>query len=211
MKIIHTIIFFFSLASFYIPHATSSNDFCVANLLLPTTPSGYQCKSEDNVTVNDFVFSGFVAPKIEDPFKVGFTPAFVTQIPGLNGLGVSAVRADMDVNGTVPLHSHPDATELIINYEGEVTAGFITPNKVYLKVLKPGDVMVIPKGVLHFLVNTSGKKGTGFAFFSSSNPSVHLFDNLLFGNDLSSSIIAQTTLLDVEQIKKLKGQFGGSG
>ncbi|CAK8560440.1 unnamed protein product [Lathyrus sativus] len=211
MKIIHIFLFFFSLTSFYIPHATSSNDFCVANLLLPTTPSGYQCKPEDNVTVNDFVFSGFVAGSTENPFKVGFTSAFVTELPGLNGLGVSAVRADMEINGTVPMHSHPDATELVINFEGEVTVGFISPNKVYLKVLKPGDVMVIPKGLLHFLVNTGATKGTGFAVFSSANPSVQMFDNLLFGNDLSSAIISQTTLLDVSQIKKLKAQFGGSG
>lgn len=210
MNIIHIIVFFFSLASFYIHHATSSNDFCVANLLLPNTPSGYQCKSEENVTVNDFVFSGFVAGSTDNPFKVGFTSASVTELPGLNGLGVSAVRADMDINGTVPMHSH-DATELVINVEGEVTVGFISTKKVYLKVLKPGDVMVIPKGLLHFLVNTGGTKGTGFAVFSSSNPSVHMFDNLLFGNDLSSAIIAQTTGLDVSQIKKLKALFGGSG
>jgi len=139
------------------------------------------------------------------------TTAFVTSLPYLNRLGISAARGDFGINGTVPMHFHPDATELLIIVEGQLSAGFITPTKVYLKTVKPGDVVVFPKGLLHFLVNTGVGNAIAFAFFSSSNPTTQILDYLLFGNDLSTSIIANTTLLDVSQIMKLKPQFGGSG
>ncbi|KAL5062640.1 hypothetical protein RYX36_024377 [Vicia faba] len=107
------------------------------------------------------------------------------------------------------MHSHPDASELLIIFEGEIIVGFITPTKAYVKTVKPGDVIVIPKGLLHFVINSGAGKAVTFGALSSSSPGVHVHDLLLFGNDLSTSIVAQTTLLDEAQIKKLKAKFGG--
>jgi hypothetical protein len=71
---------------------------------------------------------------------------------------------------------------------------------------------VFPKGQLHFLVNSGSEIAIAFVAYSSSIPTFQFLDDLLFGkNNLKTSIIAQTTLLDVAQIKKLKAQFGGSG
>jgi len=204
---IHTILFFFALLSSYTSYA---DDLCVADLLLPNTPSGYPCKSETNVTVNDFVFSGFVPGSTKNPFNSGITTAFVNSLPGLNGLGISAARADFGINGSVPVHTH-DATELLIIVEGQITAGFITRTKVYSKTVKAGDIIVFPEGLLHFVVNSGVGKAVAFVAFSSSNPSTQILDTLLFGNNLSTSIIAETTLLDVSQILKLKAQFNGTG
>ncbi|CAI8607791.1 unnamed protein product [Vicia faba] len=210
MKMIHVILVFVALFSSYIPNATCiNNDFCVADLSRPKTPLGYQCKSEKDVTVDDFIFSGFVAGNASKLFNLGITFVNVEKLPGLNGLGISTVRADLGVNGSVPLHSHPDATELVIIVEGQVNIGFITPTKIFLKDAKPGDVIVVPKGQLHFLVNTGPKKAVAFAAFSSSDPSVQTLDLLLFGNDLSTSVLSKTTLLDAAQIQKLKVAFGG--
>ncbi|AET01764.2 putative germin [Medicago truncatula] len=211
MRIIYITLFYFSLLLSYASYATSVNDFCVADLQLPNTPSGYPCKSETNVTVDDFLFSDFVPRNTIDPFNVRLTTAFVTSLPGLNGLGISAARGDFGLNGTVPMHFHPDANELLIVVKGQLTAGFITPTKVDLKTVKPGDSLVIPKGLLHFGVNTDVGNAIASAFFSSSNPKMEILDYLLFGNDLSTSIIANPTLLDVSQIIKLKAQFRGSG
>ncbi|XP_058781459.1 auxin-binding protein ABP19b-like isoform X1 [Vicia villosa] len=211
MKIIHIICFSFSLLSSYTSHANSyTNDFCVANLMLPNTPSGYPCKPEKSVTMNDFVFHGFVPGNTIEPFNFRITTAFVDSFSGLNGLGISAARGDIDINGTIPMHTHPDATELLIIVKGRVTVGFITSTKVYSKVVKHGDIVVIPKGQLHFIANSGVRKAILFEAFTSSNPSVQILDNQLFGNNLLTSLIAQTTALDVSQIKKLKAQFGGS-
>ncbi|KAG2380014.1 Germin-like protein [Vigna angularis] len=133
MKKITQILFLFSLLSFTTYAAV--NDFCVADLKGPDTPSGYQCKPPNTVTADDFVFSGLT--------------------------------------------------------------------------LKPGDVMVFPQGQLHFQVNSGKGKATAFLAFSSANPGAQLLDLLLFGNSLPSEVIAQTTFLDVEQVKKLKARFGG--
>ncbi|CAK8560538.1 unnamed protein product [Lathyrus sativus] len=210
MKMIFIILSYVALLSSYIPYATSvNNDFCVADLSLPKTPFGYQCKSEKDVTVDDFVFSGLVAGNATKPFNTGITFVNVDKLPGLNGLGIATLRGDIDINGSVPLHSHPDASELVIIVKGQVKVGFITPTKVFLKDSKPGDVIAIPKGQLHFLVNTGAEKGVFFGAFSSSDPSTHIVDLILFGNDLSTSVLSQTTLLDVAQIKKLKAAFGG--
>ncbi|CAL5195848.1 unnamed protein product [Lathyrus oleraceus] len=210
MKMNHIILCCIALLLSYIPNSISvNNDFCVADLSLPKTPSGYQCKSEKDVTVDDFVFSGFVAANATKPFNTGITFVNVDKLPGLNGLGIATLRGDISINGSVPLHSHPDATELVIIVEGEVKVGFITPRKVFLKDSKPGDVIAIPKGQLHFVVNSGAKKAVFFAAFSSSDPSTQVVDLLLFGNDLSTAVLSQTTLLDVAQIKKLKAAFGG--
>lgn len=108
------------------------------------------------------------------------------------------------------MHSR-HATELIIAVEGEIIAGFVTSGKkVYVKTLKPGDLMAIPPGLLHFVVNSGKDKASCFAVFSSENPGVHSF-NEIFSNDLASDILAQTTFLDVDQVKKLKARFDGSG
>ncbi|XP_027908361.1 auxin-binding protein ABP19a-like [Vigna unguiculata] len=187
------------------------NDFCVAELKGPDSPSGYHCKPPKSVTVDDFVFSGFVAGNTTNIFHAELTSTVVTDFPGLNGLGVSAARLDIAKGGAVPMHTHPAATELLIMVEGQITAGFVTPFEVYKKTLKAGDVMVFPQGLLHFQVNSGKGKASAFLAFSSANPGVQLLDLVLFGNSLSSELIAQTTFLDVAQVKKLKARFGGRG
>nr|KYP63704.1 Auxin-binding protein ABP20 [Cajanus cajan] len=208
MNMFH-ILFLFTLLSS--TSYASVNDFCIADLKGPNSPSGYQCKPPNTVTVDDFVFSGFVAGNITNPFNIALTPAFVTEFPGVNGLGISAARLDMGVGGSVPMHSHPGATELLIMAKGKITAGFITPSGPYVKKLKPGDVMVFPQGLMHFQVNSGKGKASAVLAFSSENPSAQLLDLLLFGNSLPSELVAQTTLLDVAQVKKLKPLFGGRG
>ncbi|XP_047168388.1 auxin-binding protein ABP19a-like [Vigna umbellata] len=187
------------------------NDFCVADLKGPDSPSGYQCKPPKSVTVDDFVFSGFVAGNTTNIFRAALTSAVVTDFPGVNGLGVSAARIDIEKGGSVPMHTHSGATELLIMVKGQITAGFMTPFAVYTKTLKPGDVMVFPQGQLHFQVNSGKRKATAFLAFSSANPGVQLLDLILFGNDLPSALIAETTFLEVGQVKKVKGRFGGRG
>ncbi|AES71364.1 putative germin, rmlC-like cupin domain-containing protein [Medicago truncatula] len=210
MKMNHIIVFFFVLLSSYTSHVSSSaNDFCVANLLNnPDTPSGYPCKSP---TVDDFVFSGFVPGNLINEFNVKLTKVSVIELPSLNGLDVSAARVDIGVNGSVPMHTHPDATELLIMVQGKVTAGFINLTEVFVKDLQLGDIMVFPKGLMHFVVNSGAEEAIAFATYSSSKPSFQFLDYVLFRNNLPTSIIAQTTLLDVSQIKKLKARFNGTG
>jgi quercetin dioxygenase-like cupin family protein len=136
----------------------------------------------------------------------------VAQFPGVNGLGLSFARLDMAPGGATPIHSHPGGSEAVYVVKGRITAGFVSSNanKVYLKTLKKGDVMVFPQGLLHFQVNAGRFPVQAFVSFSSANPGVQLLNLALFGNDLPTEIVAATSLLDVPQIKKLKGFLGGT-
>ncbi|XP_059433284.1 auxin-binding protein ABP19a-like [Corylus avellana] len=209
---ISPIIFIFSLLLFSCHAAVQ--DFCVADLTAPETPAGYACKKAANVTVDDFVFSGLgVAGNTTGTFnKAATIPAFSAQLPGVNGLGFSFARLDMEPGGVYPIHTHPRATEAIIVLEGKITAGFVSSaNTVYYKTLKQGDVMIFPQGLPHFVVNAGSTPVQVFVSFSSANPGIQILDFSLFSNDFPSELIAATSFLDIPQIKKLKAFFGGTG
>ncbi|KAE7998455.1 hypothetical protein FH972_003000 [Carpinus fangiana] len=212
MRMISPIIFIFSLLLFSCHAAVQ--DFCVADLTAPETTAGYACKKAANVTVDDFVFSGLgVAGNTTGTYnKAAVTPAFAAQFPGVNGLGFSFVRLDMEPGGVVPIHTHPGASEAILVLKGKTTAGFVSSaNTVYYKTLKKGDVMIFPQGLLHFQVNAGSTPVQVFATFSSANPGVQILDFSLFSNDFPSELVAATSFLDIPQIKKLKAFFGGTG
>ncbi|XP_057455072.1 auxin-binding protein ABP19a-like [Lotus japonicus] len=187
----------------------SVNDLCVADFKGPSTPSGYHCMPLANLTSDDFVFHGLVAGNTTNSFNAALTSAFVTDFPALNGLGVSAARLDIAKGGSIPMHTHPGATELLMMVKGKITAGFMTPTALYSKTVKPGDIMVFPQGMLHFQVNSGVGTANAFLAFSSENPGAQLLDLLLFANGLDSDIVAKTTFLDLAQVKKLKARFNG--
>ncbi|KAG2584360.1 hypothetical protein PVAP13_6KG298200 [Panicum virgatum] len=168
-----------------------TQDFCVADLSCSDTPSGYPCKS--SVTANDFYYHGLAAKgKINDLIKAAVTPAFVGQFPGVNGLGISAARLDL---------------------EGTVAAGFISSgaNTPYTKTLYPGDIMVFPQGLLHYQYNAGTGPAVALVAFSSPNPGLQITDFALFANNLPSAVVEKVTFLDDATVKKLKSVLGGSG
>jgi quercetin dioxygenase-like cupin family protein len=152
MKMMKHIVLFIVVLYTSNPSFSYANDICVADTKI-NTPSGYECKPQETLTVDDFVSSRFVPGKIIDPFNVKLTVVSAKELRGLNGLGLSAARVDIGINGTVAMHVHPDESELLMMVQGKVTAGFVTSEKAYVKVIKVGDVIVFPKGQLHFLVN----------------------------------------------------------
>ncbi|KAH1149340.1 hypothetical protein AAZV13_16G006200 [Glycine max] len=164
-----------------------------------------------HAAVNDFCVADLKAGNTTNTFNAALTSAFVADFLGVNGLGVSAARLDIAKGGSIPMHTHLAATELLIMVQGQISAGFMTPTALYTKTLKPGDIMVFPQGQLHFQVNSGNGKTTAFLAFSGANPEAQLLDLLLFGNSLPSELVAQTTFLEVEQVKKVKARFGGRG
>ncbi|CAK9175566.1 unnamed protein product [Ilex paraguariensis] len=211
MKMFLTILFTFALL--FSSSQASVQDFCVADLSLSDTPSGYPCKKPSTVTVDAFVFSGLgVAGNTSNLIKAAVTPAFVAQFPGVNGLGLSMARLDLAVDGVIPLHTHPGASEVLIVIQGTICAGFISSsaNVVYFKTLNKGDIMVFPQGLLHFQFNSGKIPALAFASFSSPNPGLQITDFALFANDLPTELVVKVTFLDFAQVKKLKAVLGGT-
>ncbi|KAK9669726.1 hypothetical protein RND81_13G150300 [Saponaria officinalis] len=186
-------------------------DYCVADPTRPFGPSGYACKDPSTATADDFAYSGLRNPgNMSNIFKFGTSPAFVTQFPALNGMGISIIRSDMAVGGVVPLHTHRVA-ELVIVVRGTIIVGFIdTNNTAFYKTLESGDVFIVPPTLEHFQVNVGKGQSTVYASFASPNPGVQIVSNVLFKNDLPTEIVEKVTMLDRAQIEKLKKVFGGS-
>ncbi|KAK8931066.1 Germin-like protein 8-14 [Platanthera zijinensis] len=194
---------------------SSAADFCVGDPSLPTSPLGtFSCKKESAVTATDFIFSGSLATpgNVSNLLKAAVSPAFSSQFPGLNGLGLSLARLDIDVDGVIPLHTHPAASELLLVTQGSILAGFIsTSNAVYCETLNQGDLMVFPQGLLHFQVACGDSPAVALASFSSPSPGLQITSIALFGNSLPSELVEKVTFLDDAQVKKLKKVLGGTG
>ena len=110
------------------------------------------------------------------------------------------------------MHSHSGASEILLISEGSINAGFISLNNIaYTKTLKKGDIMVFPKGLLHFQANSGPVPALLWSSFSTSNPGLQVLSNALFSNNLPSELIEKVTFLDELEVKRLKALFGGSG
>ncbi|CAN0877962.1 Germin-like protein [Linum grandiflorum] len=205
-----------TLVALFFTNSARAADFCVADLTLPQTAHGYQCKPRTNVTVDDFVHSGLVTGGTTKNINKGnVTRAFVQQFPGLNGLDLAAVRVDLEADGAVHLHSHPYSSEMILVVEGTVTAGFVsglgTNNTVYVKKLKKWELMVIPQGLVHFQVNTGSRHATMYVSFAKADPGAQFISSAFFGNDLSSLFVSKATNIGRKEVKRVKALLGGSG
>ncbi|KAK7261748.1 hypothetical protein RIF29_28067 [Crotalaria pallida] len=210
---IHVLFFLFAfLLSTTSHHHVVAIDFCVADLKGAETPSGYPCKPLSKVTIDDFVFSKFPKPT-KNFFNFSAVVASVDQFPALNGLGFSIVLVEIEAGASVPLHTHPDATEVIIAGNDNIIAGFISSadNKVFVKTLSKGNIMVLPQGLLHFVMNNGKEKASLTVIFTSVRASVQTVAVALFASNFDSNLISKTTFLDHAEIKKLKGIFNGSG
>uniref|UniRef100_A0A3Q7EJC9 Germin-like protein n=1 Tax=Solanum lycopersicum TaxID=4081 RepID=A0A3Q7EJC9_SOLLC len=137
-------------------------------------------------------------------------------MPGLNTLGISLARADLEPQSIVPLHTHPRATEMITILEGTVYAGFLLPDpanffesRLFSKILNPGDVFVFPIGLIHFLYNVGHKKAVAFGTFNSQNPGFVIIPNSIFASNppISDDILAQGFQLNKTQIAELRKKF----
>ncbi|KAK7294444.1 hypothetical protein RJT34_17333 [Clitoria ternatea] len=207
---IHILFLLALVFSFSSTSHASNNDFCVADLKGPEGPSGYPCKPPNTLSADDFTFKNFTPGNTSNPFKISFILASVHNFPAVNGGDISAGRIDIEEGGSAPMHTHPGGSEVLMMVTGVITVGIITPSHVFVKELKPGHCFFIPQGVMHFLLNSGKGRATVFASYSSANPRLHVFDILAFGNNLPSSIVSQTTLINVPEVKRLKNIFGGT-
>ncbi|KAI3979329.1 hypothetical protein MKX01_020537 [Papaver californicum] len=163
------------------------------------------------VTSNDFFYSGLVnQASTDNPLRVGVRLGDVNNFPGLNTLGLSINRADFAPGGIIPLHTHPRASETVFIIKGQILIGFIsTTNVLYSKVLKAGEMFIVPKGLVHFLKNVGPGKATGLAIFNSQLPGTAILANNLFGSNptIPNDILAMNFQVDEKIIKGIKSKF----
>ncbi|KAL8473342.1 hypothetical protein ACS0TY_030246 [Phlomoides rotata] len=195
-------------------------DFCVAvnDSEASVFVNGKICKNPNMVVAEDFFLSGLnKAGNTSNPVGSKVTPVNVNQIPGLNTLGVSAVRIDYAPYGLNPPHTHPRATEILVVIEGTLYVGFVTSNpadatqknKLFTKTLHPGDVFVFPQGLIHFQFNIGKTDAVAFAGLSSQNPGVITIANAVFGSDppINPDVLTRAFQVEKNVVDKLQAQF----
>jgi len=154
--------------------------------------NGLPCKNPANVTAQDFKTNELSNASSTDIFGASVKLVTAAEFPGLNTLGLSIGRIDVDNDGLVNFHYHPRATEMIFVKKGVLLVGFIdTQNQVFQNVLKVGDVCVFPKGLFHYILNQGFEEATVYSVYNSQNPG-------------QVSIIPTTFDTTLESVEKLK-------
>ena len=174
-------------------------DFCIANT------TSIPCKNSSDATVEDFIFSGIKSHGKFSETGLASIPVNVNNFPGLNTLGVSLVRADFEAGGVNVPHFHPRATEVAYVLEGRIYSGFVdTQNRVFAKVLEKGDVMVFPRGLVHFQMNVGDKPATILGSFNSENPGLMRIPTAVFGCGIKEELLEKAFGLSVKDISKVR-------
>ncbi|XP_010523361.1 PREDICTED: germin-like protein subfamily 3 member 4 [Tarenaya hassleriana] len=143
--------------------------------------NGFPCKNTSKITAQDFKSTGLrEAGDMDNFLQSNVTMLTASEFPGLNTMGLSLARTDLEIDGSVPPHSHPRSSEILFVHRGIVLVGFIdTQNKIFQRVLKKGEVFLFPKGLLHYCLNSGFELATTFSFLNSQNPGVMTIGGVL--------------------------------
>ncbi|KAK9073717.1 hypothetical protein SSX86_006311 [Deinandra increscens subsp. villosa] len=202
--------------AFSIANATDHSplqDFCVADTNAQVLVNGFACKNPSSVQASDFFFSGLhMMANTSNRLGFGAKLVSVTQLPGLNTLGISMARVDYAPWGINPPHTHPRATEILTVLEGCLEVGFITSNpenRHITKVLYKGDVFVFPVNLIHYQRNAGNTNAVAIAALSSQNPGVNPIPNVVFGSnpDISTDILAKAFQTTDDVVSNIQFKF----
>ncbi|KAF3446029.1 hypothetical protein FNV43_RR11207 [Rhamnella rubrinervis] len=178
--------------------------------ICPTAPgkrtifiNGFPCKDPATINASDFRSSKVSRAGDTDNF-FGSAVNIVTaeEFIGLNTLGLSISRTDLAVDGLVPPHSHPRASEMFFVSKGLVVAGFIdTKNQLFQKILSEGDVFVFPRGLLHFCLNIGFEAASAFSVHNGQNPGMVSINGAMFQPDIKMVDRLKKTLLSLSKLE----------
>lgn len=182
-------------------------DFCIPNTKVGSSARA-PCKNATEVTSDDFVFTGVKSPGNFSDCGLSAKSVNPAIFPGLTTLGMSFVRADLQVGGINPPHFHPRATEIAFVVQGKVYSGFVdSTNRVFAKVIEQGEVMVFPRGLVHFQMNVGKSTATIFGSFNSQNPGMQKIPSTIFGSGINDELLEKAFGLTLEQIVKMRRRF----
>lgn len=166
------------------------------------------CKNSSEATTDDFVFSGMKVPGNFTDTGLAAISVNPTIFPGINTLGMSFVRADLKVGGINPPHFHPRATEIAYIVQGSVYSGFVdSTNRVFARVIEQGEVMVFPRGLVHFQMNVGKTPATVFGSFNSQNPGMQKIPAAIFGSGINDKLLEKAFGLSPKQIALMRRRF----
>ncbi|GFP79968.1 germin-like protein subfamily t member 1 [Phtheirospermum japonicum] len=167
-------------------------DFCIADLKRTRLLDGFPCKLASKVTSDDFFYSGLRRKgNTSNSLASSVTPGNVLSFPGLNTLGISMNRVDLDIGG-------------------KVLVGLITTrNELYMKNLTAGEMFVAPRGLLHFQLNVGPKKALIITAFNSQLPGSVVVSTSLFGSKPSvpDDVLTKAFRVEKSVVDEIKSKF----
>ncbi|KAL7164034.1 hypothetical protein ACSBR2_040024 [Camellia fascicularis] len=149
---------------------------------------------------DDFFFSGLLTPRnTSNPVGSIVTPVNVMQIPGLNTLGISLARIDLQNRDPWGLRGYP--LRRFCNLQSR--------NRLFTKALYPGDVFVFPEGLIHFQFNQGKTNAIAISGLSSQNPGIITIANVVFGSNpkIYDDVLAKAFQVDKKVVDYLQAQF----
>ncbi|GLJ06778.1 hypothetical protein SUGI_0047960 [Cryptomeria japonica] len=191
-------------------------DYCVADTNSSAIfINGLPCLSPSQTSAKHFTTSalGKAANTSGNPFGFGVILTTPQILPGVNTLGVSLVRADLDVGGLTPPHTHPRATEIVYILQGKLVVGFVdSSNNLFSETVNAGDVFVFPQGTLHFLYNVGGSHASLIAAFNSQNPGAAVTPLVTFATTppIPPQVLSKAFQISLKEVKKIRKGLGGN-
>jgi len=86
--------------------------------------------------------------------------------------------------------------------------GFVdSNNRVFARVLEQGEIMVLPKGLVHFMMNVGDEPATLFGSFNSQNPGIQKIPSAVFGSGIDEELLQKAFGLSSKQIGTLRKKF----
>ncbi|KFK41919.1 hypothetical protein AALP_AA2G189100 [Arabis alpina] len=184
-------------------------DFCVADLQATPSNNAFPCKQ--HVTSEDFFFSGLNVPfNVSNPRGLAANVANVLTFPGLNKMRISMFNVAVAAGAANSPHSHPGYTEAGFILEGSVLIGFLTTNyTLYSKVVGPGDMFVVPLGLIHYEWNIGKTDARFLAVVTNELPSEVVVPNTLLVTEpaIPDAVLMKAFKTDGKTIKMLKSKF----
>ncbi|OMO52313.1 Germin [Corchorus olitorius] len=169
--------------------------------------NGFPCKNPSNIIAADFKTSGLNHAGDTDNFlHSSMNIITASDFAGLNTLGLSIARTDLDVDGVIMPHSHPRASEMFFLSKGIVLAGFLdTNNTLFQSIIKGGDVFLFPRGLLHFCLNSGYEPAVGYSVMNSQNPGAVSIGGAMFETDseLRDKIARQLISIPASELKHI--------
>ncbi|XP_002978995.2 germin-like protein subfamily T member 2 [Selaginella moellendorffii] len=186
-------------------------DFCIGDLNIVPGINGFPCTNSSTVTVDDFIYSGIVnSSNTTNINRSGAIFGTVLRFPGLNTLGLSIARLDFLPEGIIPPHTHPRASEMVYVEEGTVYAAIVTAdNRLFARVMNRGEVMVIPRGLIHWQMNVGRTNAKIIATLNSQLPGIQFIARSMFGSrpEVPDEVLEKTFFLDERSIDQVRSNF----
>jgi oxalate decarboxylase/phosphoglucose isomerase-like protein (cupin superfamily) len=184
-------------------------DFCVADESNKIFINGFPCKHPAKVVNEDFTYRGLRNQgNLSFSFGAPLQKAFVQQFPGINTQGIAWARLDFAPAGLNVPHWHQRATEILSCQQGELLVGFVdTNNRLWSSVLKPGDITVFPRGLMHFQLNVGKGVASAVLALNSQNPGRSDVGASTFASGVKEQILEKAFGLSPEIVKQLEKFF----